>query len=101
MQPDTQERNKYGTVLRIFDQEYDDPEFMEFIQKDAIMRWYDMVKEEGWTPDGEPIAQVDVSIAYGWPLYGSDDEPILGDDGEQLTDPVKAILTVHGWVVRS
>jgi hypothetical protein len=94
------ETEKFRTALPISDALMDDDDAMAFPRQDAIARWPEMVAERGYTPAGEPTVSLDVLISYGWPLFDGD-EPMLGDDGEQLIDHTKAVLSVTGPVVRA
>jgi len=96
---DTKKPEKYALIQPISDKIIDDPDAMAATREMTVIRWHEIITAEGWEIIAEPVVRSEVNIGYGWPLYNGDD-PILGDDGEQLTDHTKEVLSVIGWVVR-
>jgi len=96
---DTKKPEKYALLQPISDRIIDNQEVMTVIRESTVIRWHEIIAAEGWNVVAEPVVRSEANIGYGWPLYDGD-EPILGDDGEQLTDHTKEILSVIGWVTR-
>jgi hypothetical protein len=69
----------------------------------AIGAWHDaLARQEGsYTPVGEQTLVREPNLKYGTVIYGTDGEPMLGEDGEPLVDGVKEHIFVTGLVTRS
>jgi len=97
---DTKTPEKYGLVQPILDVHADDPEAMAAIRESTILRWREIVGAYRYKIVAEPVLVEETNISYGHPLYDTDGAPLLGDDGEQLTEHTKQYVSVSGWVVR-
>ena len=97
---DTKKPEKYGIVQPVLDVVADDPDALAATREATILRWRTVIDAYGYRIIAEPVITEDINISYGHPLYDTDGEPILGDDGEQLTEHTKQYVSVHGWVVR-